>query len=150
MSSESSICRIDWRPSRLLCACLSCLGILGAVSVWLSAMPMVAKLPLACAALAHGGWLARREFTRLPFSLEWPCSGDGIVLSRPDRAQALAEVCLSVRGPLASLRARDPEGRVFRAFWSPDTLSPSDRRLLRMASGDSHVDSGPALATMQG
>jgi toxin CptA len=37
------------------------------------------------------------------------------------------------RGTLAFLQARDATGRVHRLAWWPDTLTPADRRAMRLA-----------------
>jgi len=69
LSSESSNTRIDWRPSRLLCGALACLGCLAAISLGMSALPMAAKVPLATLALLYGLNQARCEASQC-----FPCA----------------------------------------------------------------------------
>src|SRR6187397_1000727 len=79
LSTGSSSCRIDWVPSRLLCVALAGLGVLGAISLGLSALPPAAKLPLGGLALGHGLWLARREWHRPACSLEIDPEGAAVM-----------------------------------------------------------------------
>ncbi len=90
MSSESSNYLIDWRPSHALCAGLVCLGWLAALSLWLSALPLPAKAPLALLALGYGLALARRESNRLPFSVRIATDEAGALLIQAQGRQPLA------------------------------------------------------------
>ena len=150
LSSESSSCLIEWRPSRLLCSALVCLGALASISLWLSALPLFAKTPLALFALGYGLWLARREARRRIFSLRLTTDGGGLVMIYADRSQPLSAPVVLVRGPLACVSGRDEDGRTRRLLWWPDTLPAQSRRALRLASGKRIGESGPALATMSG
>ena len=150
MSSESSSYLIDWRPSRLLCSALVCLGVLAAISFWLSALPLPSKTPLALLALGHGLWLAWREAHRPIFSLCVAADGARLVMIFSDRSQHLSAPTVLVRGPLACVSGRGEDGRTRWLLWWPDTLPAPSRRALRLTSGKRMVDSGPALATMAG
>src|SRR5436190_12731610 len=75
LSTGSSSCRIDWRPSRLLCASLAALGLLAALSVALSDLPIAGKSALSALALVYGLWLARREWRRPACALEIDVAG---------------------------------------------------------------------------
>ena len=132
MSSESSSCRIDWRPSRLLCVAFAGLGVLGAISLALSALPWLAKLPLAALALARGLQLARREWRQPALRLEFPIEGGDAVIHHAGRSETLSQPQLSLRGPLATLAWRDERGRAHALHWSADTLPRQARRRLRL------------------
>ena len=128
MSIASSSCRIDWRPSGQLCGALLALGVLAGMSAWLSDLPLVARGLLALASPAYGAWLAWREWRRPPQVLEF------------DRESLQVDAFLNrteifrvrLRGPLASLDARDAEGRRGTWLWSADTLPDASRRQLRL------------------
>jgi len=127
LSIASPSCRIDWRPSRQLCLALFALGLLGAAGAWLSDLPLVARSLLAAAALAHGTRLAWREWRRAPCALAF----EGAALLT-DAGLSLDSPVLRLRGPLACLQARDPQGRRRTWLWSADTLPVSSRRQLRL------------------
>jgi toxin CptA len=135
-SSESSSCRIDWRPSRLLCVAFAGLGALAAIALALSALPWPLKPALAALALARGLQLARREWRRPPCRLEFGSDGADAMIHREGRVETLHAPRLALRGLLATLAWRDPRsGRAQALYWSADTLSPSARRRLRLRFG---------------
>jgi len=135
LSSESSSCRIDWRPSRLLCVALAALGALAAIAVSLSELPAACKLALACAALARGVALARREWNLPPCTLSFRLEGGEPVMRRSGREESMHAPRLALRGVFAALRWRDAAGRVRVLRWAPDTLGPVERRGLRLRFG---------------
>lgn len=140
-SSASSIFRIDWRPSRWLQAGLVGLGLMAAVSLLMSALPLVPASVAAVATIAWGAGLAWREGRRRPVVLV--LAGQGVFLQRePDsQAEPLHDMRWHLRGPLGVLRARDPRGRRRSYSWWPDTLPPAARRQLRLYRGLSlHYD----------
>lgn len=134
MSSESSNCRIDWRPSRLLCAGLVCLGVLAAIAFWMSAFPLPARIPLALLALTYGPWLARREARREGFCVHLNGTARLLVLRQGDQSETLSKVRVLVRGPLARVSGRTVDGRRRDLLWWPDTLGASARRSLSLAA----------------
>ena len=133
-SSESSTCRLEWRPSRWLAASLIALGALAAVSLWLSALPWPMALIGSTAALMHGARLAQREWRRPPFRLQWQAGEDLAQLNFPHHTESLTGLQVDFRGPLARLGGRDADGRIRRWQWWPDTLPPAARRRLRLAA----------------
>ena len=135
MSSESSSCRIDWRPSRLLCIALAGFGALAALAVSLSALPLGWKLLLAGAALVRGILLAHREWRLPPCTLAFELEGGEAVIRRSGQDESMHEARLALRGVLASLRWRDRDGRRHALRWAPDTLASTDRRDLRLRFG---------------
>lgn len=129
-SSACSRCRIEWRPSRALCAGILILAAFAAFSIIASEMPRTFAWPFACLALAHGARLAWRQGRVPPGRFEFagqdaPVRVDG----RPVR-----EASVTWRGPLAFARWRDAAGRVRHAAWWPDTLAAEARRELRLAA----------------
>lgn len=147
LSSESSSCRIEWRASRQMCVGLVALTGLAVLSIWLSALPAGALLPSCLLACWLGQRLVRRECARRPFWLAWRAGEPGFAMIFPDRVLSLSQVTVRIRGPLGSVSGLDADGRRFRLFWCPDTLSATDRRLLRLASGETRLDPDAALAT---
>lgn len=141
-SHASEICRIEWRPSRLLRAALLLLGSTGALAVLASGMPAAIGWLLAAAALA-GGWLAgAREAARPARAVMWDGHAgvvrvDGIAVAAPT---------LAWRGTLACLAWRDARGRTQRLLFWPDVLDAGQRRELRLAAGP--APASPATPSM--
>jgi toxin CptA len=136
-------CRLEWRPSRLLVAALGALGALAAAALMTSGLPMPAKFPAAIAAAACGAVLAAREATRAVGELAWSGHGQPAHWSCAGGAALLHDVQVLERGPLLRLQGRDPHGRMQRLLWWPDTLTRTDRRALRLASGVSRRSAKP-------
>ena len=133
-SNSSSICRVDWRPSRWLAAALVALGVMAALSLWLSALPLFVKSAGLLLALADGLWLARRHLAQPPLAVDWLGGGEPAYLTGPGGVVRLQGVRARLRGPLASLSGTDARGRTRRLGWWPDTLGSADRRQLRLAA----------------
>lgn len=133
-SSEFSTCRLDWRPSRLLAAALIALGVLAALSLWLSALPRALALAGVAVALGRGFQLARREWRQPTIAVLWRAADGSAELNFAGRTQSLTGVQVDFRGPLARLSGRDEHGRIRRWQWWPDTLPPAVRRSLRVAA----------------
>ena len=132
-SSSSSTCRIDWRPSRWLAAALVALGLMAAVSLWLSALPPAWSVPAALVALAEGLRLARAHLRRPPLALDGLGGDAPAYLTSAGGVTRLDGVSVRLRGPLATLAGSDARGRVRRLGWWPDTLDAAGRRQLRLA-----------------
>lgn len=151
LSKPSSTCRIDWQASRLLVSALILLGLLAAVSLWLSALPLPIKLPLAMLALGYSLFLARREAGRRNFFVELSSDGTTMLMVFADRSMQLSAPRVTVRGPLACVSGVGGDGRTRRLLWCPDNLPVQSHRALRLrVAGDRIATSGPALATMSG
>jgi toxin CptA len=133
-----------------LCRALLGLGALAALSIWLSALPWSARLPLCALALGHGVWLSRREARRPCCCVQLDEAGNGLALVFADGAHRLSERQVHFRGPLARISGLGQDGRRRHLAWWPDTLPAAARRRLRLADGKSNEESGPALATMPG
>lgn len=121
--------RLEWRPSCWPLAILVALTLLAPFAVLVSEMPRSAAWPLALVASMYGGWLFRREQRKLPRMFVF--SGDAPVLLDDE---AIDDVTVQWRGPLAFVRWRDAHGRIHRLGWWPDTLPPARRRELRLAA----------------
>jgi toxin CptA len=151
LSRSSSSFLIDWRPSRWLCLAQGVLALLAVLSLFLSALPLVACVLGALAIFFSASTAIRRLATRPAQVLRIAGDGSWVVLlcvGRPPRLFSKAR--LGLRGPIASLQARDAEGHAIQWNWWPDTLPAASRRQLRLASGSPIGNSGPALATMSG
>ena len=86
-------------------------------------------MPLAVAALGHGGRVTWRERRRRPVELQL-AGGDARVDGRP-----VSAVRVAWRGRLAFVSWTEPETRRRRRLvWWPDTLPPSSARELRLAA----------------
>jgi hypothetical protein len=120
------------------------------MSLWLSALPLPARIPLALLALGYGLGRARLEARKPSFSIRITTDETGLLSVRPLGAQPLHCAMIRVRGPLASVSGRGDDGRIRQILWWPDTLPAGSRRALRLASGNRVVETGPALATMTG
>ncbi len=99
-------------------------------AVLVSEMPRSAAWPVALAASAYGGWLFRREQRRPPRTFVFPGDDAPVLLD----GEAVDEVTVLWRGPLAFVRWRDADGSAHRLGWWPDTLPPARRRELRLAT----------------
>ena len=133
LSSESSSCRIDWRPSRLLCVALAALGLLAALAIGLSALPLAFKPVLAALAAWHGLRLARQEWRRPPCSLEFGAPSEPLLMRTGEQpAEPMLASRLALRGALATLAWREPGGRRRTLAWCADTLPVAARRQLRL------------------
>ena len=135
MSIESPSYRIDWRPSRLLCAALAGLGALAALAVALSDAAPAWKLGLAGLALLRGLQLARREWNQPPCARSFDLEGGEAMIGQPGSEETMHEPRLALRGVLVALQWRDPRGGARCLRWAADTLAAADRRALRLRFG---------------
>ncbi|BDU16989.1 protein YgfX [Lysobacter auxotrophicus] len=127
-STPSAPCRLEWRPSRWLAFALLLLGLLAALSVLASEMPLIVSVPVSLLAAGEGLRLARREMRR---------PGRDVVVASDGRAALdgapVDDMRVHWRGPWAFARFRDADGRLGRLAWWPDALPARDRRELRLA-----------------
>lgn len=142
-STSSSTCRIDWHPSLWLALALLGLGVMAAVSLWLSALPMPVKLAGMVVALAEGTRLARRQRSLPPVAVDWLGGDEPAYLTGREGVAKLEAVQVHLRGPLASLAGTDAQGRRNRLLWWPDTLDAAGRRELRLAASVSRRSAKP-------
>jgi toxin CptA len=117
------------RPSRWLIGAMLLLSAFAPLAVLASTMPRWIAWPLAIFSIASGFCMAWREST-LPML--------GVVVDADGRATiegaAVETFRVDWRGPLAFVVWRDAGGRVRRRSVWPDTLSPAQRRELRLAA----------------
>ncbi|MBN6148891.1 hypothetical protein JR065_00940 [Xanthomonas sp. AmX2] len=137
-SPPSAPCRLEWRPSRWLLAALGLLTLLAPVSLLLSDLAPLLAWPAALGAMLYGAALLRREARRPSRALTIPAAGAATV-----DGQAVEELQVDWRGPLAFVRWRDRHGRVRRLAWWPDTLPAAARRELRLAAHARAASSAP-------
>jgi len=104
------------------------LGMLAALGVMASGMPMSFAIPLALLAAGEGIRLARREGRRP--ERELVIAGDGRATLN---GAGIDEVRVHWRGPWAFAQFRDAGGRRMRLAWWPERLAARDRRELRLA-----------------
>jgi toxin CptA len=105
-------------------------GLLAGLSLLASDLSPAFAWPAAFAAAAWGGWLAHREWCRIPIRLAW--RADGLLFVDGECVES-AE--LHWRGPLAFLAwGAGDRGRRKRLAWWPDTLPAATRRELRLAA----------------
>lgn len=142
-STSSSTCRIDWRPSRWLAVALVGLGLMAALSLWLSELPWALALPGSLLAVGEGLRLSRRHLALAPITLDWLGGDAPAYLTRRDGLVRLDGATVRLRGPLATLAGKDALGRTHRLAWWPDTLHAGDRRQLRLAASVSGRSAKP-------
>ncbi len=121
--------RFQWRPSRWMMFALLLLAVLAPLAIIDSALPRAVAWPAAVAALAHGAWLARREWSQSGRLLVVPTGLDPVTLD----GKALDEVQVHWRGPLAFVRWRRDRNRSGHLAWWPDILPAGQRRELKLA-----------------
>ena len=151
MSKSSSSFLLDWRPSRLMAAARAALAVLAAASLGLSALPGLAAVAAVLVLLPFMAWRIRGDLRRAPASLRVADDGQWLVLLEPLQRPRLLERCrVQVRGGLAWVEAREPDGRRRTWTWWPDTLDGAALRKLRLAAGGRSAQTAAALATMPG
>ena len=128
-SNASAPCRLEWRPARGFAAACLVLGILAAVAAIASELPWPVSLPLAIASLVHGARLAMRELLRPVANLVIPPGEADATLD----GEAMIDLLVQWRGPLAFLRWRGAAGGVHRLQGWPDNFDAAARRELRLA-----------------
>ncbi len=109
---------------------LCLLAILAPVSLLVSDLPRRVAWPVAVITLGYGAWLMRRESRKPSHEIVIRDAGARVDI---DGVQ-VDEFLVDWRGVLAFARWRDPQGRVRRLAWWPDTLPADARRELRLAA----------------
>jgi len=108
---------------------LRVLGVLAAIALVASELPLMIAAPVACASVLYGDWLARCESRRKVAEVVIPAhealpSIDG---------SPMDDLQVQWRGPLVFLRWHDERGRRRYLQGWPDNLAPDERRELRLA-----------------
>jgi toxin CptA len=128
-SNASAPCRIELRGSPAVAAACVVIGVLAAYSLSLSELPAWLAWPGSVACIVRGAQLAMRELSRPALHLILSENALANVDGAP--VQALR---IRWRGPLAFLRWQDAEGRAHRRVLTPDVLTSTSRRELRLAA----------------
>ncbi len=135
-SSASSTCLCELRASRLLAAFLVLLGLLGVVSVFLSALNLFAALAVAGGASGWSLLLAHREWRRPPLVLLLGEIGQPATRIENGNETVVTLQAIYFRGSFVMLHWLDVDGvRGRRVLW-PDALAESQRRALRRRYGE--------------
>ena len=108
---------------------LRVLGLLAAIAVIASELPLKIAGPLACIAVLYGEWLARRESRHEVVELVIPPNEAAPTID----GLPMEDLQIQWRGPLAFLHWRDGQGRRRHLQGWPDNLAPGERRELRLA-----------------
>jgi len=137
-SNASAPCRFELRPSRWLIGAILALTVLAPLSVLRSDLPRAIAWSLAVAAALVGAWSVLREARRPPRLVV--LAGDGTATVDGESVDGFR---VAWRGALAFVSWRDRAGRVRRHSLWPDTLAPSLRRELRLATHRRDAGRGP-------
>lgn len=119
----------DYRPSRRIAvaAALVCIG--AVVALWLSGLPLAARVPLSLAVLVSGACALRRHgkprFRRIARRKSGWTLVDALDGEHPATLAAHARL-----GNLLTLDFRHSAGQRFRPLLAPDNLDPDTRRRL--------------------
>lgn len=105
------------------------LGILASLSVLVSGLPWIVSVPVAVIAAGQGVRLARRELLQPTRSLVIPITRTAATID----GEAMDDLQVRWRGPLAFLQWRDAGGDRQRLLGWPDNLAAAGRRELRLA-----------------
>jgi len=108
------------------------LMLLAILSVGISALPWYFSIPL-CLLLVHGNALKiREERQRSHCSLFWRAGDDVIALNFGHLSESLTEPRCHQQGPLWIISAMDVSRQKRYFLFLPDTITCSERRLLRL------------------
>ncbi len=129
-SSGFPVCRLEWRPSRWLLAIVALITLLAVFSLHVSDMPGWLAWPLSGLALFLGARTALKEHGRPVVVFLFQGAGRPVLVD----GEAVHDLAVQWRGPLAFASWRARGGAIRRLSWWPDTLPPAQRRELRLAS----------------
>jgi len=115
---------------------LVALGLLSALSLWLSALPWWAALMAAAVAVTIAAHEAQLQASQPRCSLVWQGGSEEASVNFADRSESWHSVKASFRGSIVALSGVDAEGRTQRLIWWPDTLDARERRRFRLAASE--------------
>lgn len=142
-SSTSSICRIDWRPSRLLQAALLALGLLAALSLWLSNLSWWAAIAAGAVAMVIAARAARNESLQPDCSITWQAGAKTANVNFATRTESWHSPKASFHGAIGVFSGVDEAGRRRRLLWWPDTLDARERRRFRLVASEAVHEKAP-------
>jgi len=127
-------CRLDWQPSKYLQIALLALLLLAILSTEISALPRYFTIPFYLA-LIYGTALQIRKLRLGPHcSLLWRAGEDHLSVNFGHLSESLIQPRCHQQGPLWIISALDGSRRKRHFLFLPDTLAPSERRLLRLVA----------------
>lgn len=127
-------CRLDWRPSRYLQILLLILMGLAILSASISALAWYFSVPF-CLLVIYGFALQIRKLRLSPHcSLFWRAGDDQISVNFVHLAESLTQPRCHQQGPLWIISALDASRRNRYFVFLPDTITCSERRLLRLVA----------------
>lgn len=127
-------CRLEGRPSRYLQILLLSLLSLAILSAAVSALRWYFVIPL-CLLLIYGTAVQIRKLHNSPLcSLFWRAGDDHISVNFGHLAQSLTQPRCHQQGPLWIISALDASGQNRDFVFLPDTITRSERRLLRLVA----------------
>ena len=127
-------CRLDWRPSRYLQILLLILMGLAILSASISALAWYFSVPF-CLLLIYGAAYQIKELRLSPHcSLFWRAGDDQISVNFGHLAESLTQPRCHQQGPLWIISGLDASGQNRCFVFLPDTITPNERRLLRLVA----------------
>lgn len=127
-------CRLEWRPSVYLQILLCLLMVLAIISTGISALPWYFTIPL-CLLVLYGTVLQIGKLKASPrYSLFWRAGDDQLSLNFGQLEESLSRPRCHQQGPLWIISALDASRQNRYFVFLPDTISDSQRRLLRLVA----------------
>lgn len=134
LSKQLLHCRLDWRPSILLQAMLSVLALLAILSAGFSALPWYFMI-LLCLPVSYATAFQIGKLRLSPHcSLFWRAGDDRLCLNFGRLEESLTQPRCHQQGPLWIISAMDASRKNRYFIFLPDTISRSERRLLRLVA----------------
>ena len=134
LSKQSLHCRLEWRPSRLLQLVLLVLMVLAVWSVMICALSWYLVIPV-WLVIIYGTAFQIRKLRQTPHcSLFWRAGDDFVDLNFGHVRQSLTQPRCHRQGPLWIISGMDASRQNRYLVFLPDTLTRSERRLLRLVA----------------
>ena len=127
-------CRLDWRPSFGLQIILFALMLLAILSLAISALPWYFGALLSLLLVCANVFEIRKLRHMPPCSLFWRAGENWISLNFGQLAESLTQPRCHQQGPLWIISALDASGQNRYFVFLPDTITRSERRLLRLVA----------------
>lgn len=127
-------CRLDWRPSVYLQILLWVLMVLAIISAGMSALPWYFTILLCVSVGCVTAFQIRRLSSTPHCSLFWRAGDEHASVNFGQLTESLTQPRCHQQGPLWIISALDASRRNRYFVFLPDTLSSSERRLLRLVA----------------